>query len=115
MPVYDWSEVPREQLNPLFERQMIHSSRLTVARLRLLKGAVVPVHAHENEQVSLIESGRLKFVLDGKEVVVAGGQTLVIPSNVPHSAEALEDTVAIDLFSPPRADWIRGDDAYLRR
>jgi quercetin dioxygenase-like cupin family protein len=115
MPIYDWSQVKREQLTPLFERQMIHSSRLTIARLRLSKGTVVPTHAHENEQVSLIESGKIKFVLDGKEEILQGGQALVIPPNVPHSAEAIEDCVAIDIFSPPREDWIKGDDAYLRR
>jgi len=96
-------------------RQMVHTERLTVARLVLKKGAVVPEHRHENEQFSLIESGVFKFVLAGQEIILKGGQALHIPPNVPHSAEAIEDTLAIDIFNPPREDWIRGDDAYLRR
>lgn len=115
MPQYDWSKVPLEQLNPQMTRQMVHTERLTIARLGLKKGATVPEHRHENEQFSMIESGCLKFVLAGEVVVLPAGQALHIPPNVPHSAEALEDTLAIDVFSPPRQDWISGDDAYLRK
>ncbi len=88
---------------------------MTVARLYLRKGSSVPEHSHHNEQISMIEQGSLKFVIAGQETVVKAGQVLRIPPNVPHSAEALEDSVAVDLFSPPREDWIRGDDAYLRK
>jgi unsaturated pyranuronate lyase len=115
MQLYRWDKVKKEELNPLLFRQMIHSPALTVARLELRKGCAVPEHSHHNEQLSTVEKGRLKFVLAGKEVIVEAGETLVIPGHVPHSAEALEDTIAIDLFSPPREDWIRGDDAYLRK
>ena len=115
MKVYDWNTVPEEQLNPRLTRRAIHTGGMTVARLRLQREAAVPTHSHANEQVSMIESGALKFVLDGVEVVVRAGQVLHIPPHVPHSAEALEDTVAVDLFTPPREDWIRGDDAYLRK
>lgn len=115
MQVLDWNTIPKEQLNPLFTRQMIHTERLTVARLFLARGCTVPEHSHHNEQISTIESGRLKFNFPDEEVVVGPGQTICIPPNLPHSAEALEDCVAVDLFSPPREDWIRGNDAYLRK
>ncbi len=110
----DWNAVPAEQLTPLMSRQMVHTEHLTVARLVLKKGAKVPEHSHQNEQFSMIESGALKFVVDGRELVVRGGQSLALPGNVPHSAEAVEDTCATDIFTPPRQDWITGDDAYLR-
>jgi quercetin dioxygenase-like cupin family protein len=115
MQVYDWTNVETEQLTPLFARQMIHGETMTMARIYLKKGCVVPEHSHPNEQISTMEKGRLRFLLDGCEIVLAPGQSLQIPANVPHSAEALEDCVALDLFSPPREDWKRGDDAYLRK
>ena len=114
MQVYDWSSVPRENMSPLFSRQVIHADTMTVARVYLKKGCLVPMHSHHNEQISMMTEGRLKFVIDGKELVLNPGEALRIPPNVPHSAEALDDCVAIDLFSPPRGDWQRGDDAYLR-
>jgi quercetin dioxygenase-like cupin family protein len=113
--IYRWSEVPREQVNPLLKRQMIHGEAMTVARLEMRAGCAVPEHSHHNEQISMIESGRVRFVLAGKEMILTAGESLHIPANVPHSAEVLEDAVAVDLFSPPREDWIRGDDAYLRK
>ena len=112
---YDWSGIPKEQLNPLFARQVIHSDTMTVAKVYLKKGCIVPEHSHMNEQVCMLDQGALRFLLDGEEVVLHPGNSLQIPSGVPHSVEALEDSVATDLFSPPREDWIRGDDAYLRR
>ena len=115
MQLYDWSSIETEQLNPLFKRQCIHSDRMTVARIWLAKGCIVPEHRHENEQVSMIESGHLRFVLDGREQIVGPGEVLRIPPNLAHSAEALDDVVATDLFSPPREDWKSGTDHYLRR
>ncbi len=115
MELYDWSNVEKEQLNPLVARQVIHAEKLTVARIFLKKGAVVPEHHHENEQVTLLEQGRVRFTLDGEQRAVVAGQVLRIPPNAVHQVEALEDSVALDLFSPAREDWIRGDDAYLRR
>jgi quercetin dioxygenase-like cupin family protein len=114
MQVYDWSSIPREDMNPLFSRQVIHADTMTVARVYLKKGCLVPVHSHHNEQISMMMEGRLKFVIDGQEVVLNPGEALRIPPHVPHSAEALDDCIATDLFSPPRADWQTGDDAYLR-
>jgi quercetin dioxygenase-like cupin family protein len=86
-----------------------------LARLILRTGCVVPLHSHENEQITYILEGALKFFVEGKEVIVSAGEILVIPAHVPHSAEALEDTVDLDVFCPPRADWISGTDAYLRK
>ena len=115
MELYNWSSVEREKLNPLFERQCIHGENITVARIWLAKGCIVPLHSHHNEQISMIEQGRLRFVLDGKEQIVGPGEVLRIPPNLPHSAEALDDVIATDIFSPHREDWKNRTDAYLRR
>jgi quercetin dioxygenase-like cupin family protein len=114
MQHYNWDTLTEELLNPLIGRKMIHGQTMTVARIRLRKGAVVPLHSHPNEQISMVESGALRFVISGEERVVHAGDALVIPPDAPHLVEALEDSLAVDLFSPPREDWIRGDDAYLR-
>jgi quercetin dioxygenase-like cupin family protein len=112
--IYNWSHVAEEELNPLVSRRVIHGHTVTVARFRLRKGAVVPLHSHINEQVSMVEAGRLRFVVDGEERIVTAGDAVAIPPNAPHMVEALEDSVAMDLFSPVREDWMRGEDAYLR-
>lgn len=114
MQLYDWNQVEKEQMSPVLVRQVIHGDNITVARLYLRKGCSVPEHSHHNEQISMIEQGALKFVIGGVEKVVKTGEVMRIPPHVPHSAEALEDSIAVDLFSPVREDWIRGDDAYLR-
>lgn len=95
-------------------RQTFHSERLTVARLRLGKGSIVARHSHMNEQVTLLEAGKLRFLFDDGERILSAGEVMQIAPDEPHSVEALEDSVAIDLFAPTRADWISGDDAYLR-
>ena len=110
-----WDNVPVEPLNPLLSRQMVVGTNIMVARVLLKKGSVVPTHHHYNEQVAYIESGALQFTLEGKEVTVRAGECLCIPPNVPHSAVALEDTVDIDYFNPPREDWLNKTDDYLRR
>ena len=110
-----WDDVEREIMNPLLERQLIVGQDVMLARLLLRKGCIVPLHSHINEQLSMIFSGALKFWIDGKEVVVRGGEVLTIPPNMPHQAEALEDTTGIDVFHPPRADWINKTDSYLRK
>ena len=112
--LYNWSQIPEEQLNDLVARQMIHGETMTIARIHLRKGAVVPLHQHPNEQIRMVEHGRLRFVIAGQERIVQGGDMIAIPPNAPHLVEALEDSLATDLFSPIREDWIRGDDAYLR-
>jgi len=111
---YNWNLLEEEALNPLLGRKMIHGKNTTVARISLRKGAVVPTHSHPNEQISMIESGALRWVIAGEERVLRAGDAVVIPPDAPHMVEALEDSIAVDLFSPPREDWIRGDDAYLR-
>jgi quercetin dioxygenase-like cupin family protein len=115
MQLYGWETIEKERLNPHFERQVIHGETVTMARVFMAKGCLVPTHSHVNEQLSLIEQGALKFLLEGKELVVKAGEILQIPPNVPHSAEALEDTVGIDFFAPVRQDWRDGTDAYLRK
>ena len=114
MTLYRWNEIDKERLNPRLERQAIHGERMTVARIFLEKGVLVPSHAHENEQISLVIEGKLLFHIDGEEQIVEAGTVVMIPPGAPHFVEALEDSVAIDLFSPVREDWRRGDDAYLR-
>lgn len=114
MQLYDWSRIEQEQLNPLMARQVIHGKKLTIGRLFLKKGAVVPVHSHPHEQITLLEQGRLLFTIDGREQELQAGQALEIPPDAPHQVEALEDSVAVDIFAPVREDWLRGDDAYLR-
>jgi quercetin dioxygenase-like cupin family protein len=102
-------------MNPLLMRQVIHGEKITVARIELSKGCVVPEHAHGNEQLTVLQKGRLRFHLSGEEVILEAGGVLHIPCNAPHDVLALEDSVAVDVFSPTREDWRRGDDAYLRR
>jgi quercetin dioxygenase-like cupin family protein len=111
-----FAEIPVDHMNPLLDRQYIHGEQSMLARILLRKGAIVPEHSHENEQISYILEGALKFVLgDGRTITVRAGEVLVIPPNLPHSAEALEDTIDLDVFTPPRADWINGTDNYLRK
>jgi quercetin dioxygenase-like cupin family protein len=109
-----WNSVELEQLNPLLQRQFVVGRDIMVARVLMKKGCVVPEHQHINEQVTYILDGALKFWIDGKEIVVNAGEVLTIPSNMPHKAEALADTVDLDVFSPPRRDWMEKDDRYLR-
>jgi quercetin dioxygenase-like cupin family protein len=115
MELYDWNQLPGEPMNPLITRRMIHTAHMTIARIDLKKGAVVPEHSHVNEQVCTVGRGALQFTLEGRDQVILPSQSLVIPPNVPHSVVALEDSVATDIFSPVRQDWIDGDDAYLRK
>lgn len=115
MKLHVWDRIDREQLSPTLSRQVIHTDKLTVARLYLTKGAVVPRHNHVNEQVTLLQKGKLLFRTDDGDHILESGQAMQIPPNMPHMVEALEDSEAVDLFSPVREDWLRGDDAYLRR
>jgi quercetin dioxygenase-like cupin family protein len=112
--LHRWNEIEPELMNPLVTRQYVTGTHTMLARLVLRKGAYVPLHQHFNEQVSHVVAGSLKFVLEGKEVTVRAGEILCIPPSVPHEVTALEDSVALDIFTPPRQDWIDGDDAYLR-
>ncbi|HEY1948764.1 MAG TPA: cupin domain-containing protein [Bryobacteraceae bacterium] len=109
-----WSDVPTEAMNPLLDRQFVVGNQIMISRLTLKKGSIVPEHSHYHEQVSQVLSGSLQFHIDGKEVVVRAGELLFIPPHVPHSVLTLEDSVAVDTFTPPREDWINKTDQYLR-
>ncbi len=110
-----WDSVELEDLNPLLQRHFVVGKNVMLARVLLKKGCIVPEHSHHNEQITYILEGALKFWIDGKEIVVKAGEVLTIPPDMPHKAEALVDTVDLDVFNPPRADWINKTDQYLRR
>ena len=114
MNVVSWSNVSEDTLIDGIKRRIVTGEKAMLGLLFFPKGAKVPAHTHESEQITNVLNGALKFVIDGKEFVVRTGETLVIPSNVEHSAEALEETDEIDTFSPIRNDWLDGSDAYLR-
>lgn len=101
-------------MNSLVTRQYVVGTNTMLARLVLKRGAHVPLHQHMHEQISHVVAGSLTFLLEGKEAIVRAGEVLCIPPHVPHEVFALEDSVALDIFNPPRQDWIDGDDAYLR-
>ncbi len=115
---YRWEDMPREKVTDMLDRRLITCDRMMLAHVYLKKGCVVPKHSHENEQLTYILEGALRFWLgeDGtEEVVVHAGEVLHLPSMLPHKAEALEDTLDVDIFSPPREDWLQKTDHYLRR
>ena len=115
--LHSWQAMPQEELSPQIGRKMIVGERMMLAQIFLKKGTVVPRHAHENEQITYILEGALRFHLGAageQEVIVRAGEVLTIPSNLPHTAEALEDTLDVDIFDPPRQDWLSGTDGYLR-
>lgn len=115
---YRWDSMKKERVSDMLERRLITGDRMMLAHVYLKKGCIVPKHSHENEQLTYILEGALKFKIgeDGaEEIVVNAGEVLLIPSNVPHMAEALEETLDVDVFSPPRQDWLDKKDDYLRR
>ena len=113
-----WDDIPKERMTDVIERRFVTAERIMLAQVFLMKGAVVQRHTHESEQVTYIVEGALRLWLGSEgaeeEFTVRAGEVLTIPSNVPHRAEALEDTLDVDVFSPPRQDWLEGTDAYLR-
>jgi quercetin dioxygenase-like cupin family protein len=116
MPVASpWEKYETEKLSPVITRNMASGEDATIARVLIARGGIVPRHSHRSEQYTMVLSGALKFFFDDGETVVHPGEILLIPADVPHSAEALEDTVDIDFFAPRREDWINKDDSYLRR
>ena len=115
---YRWDDMPKEQVTEQLQRRLITADRMMLAHVYLKKGCVVPKHSHHNEQLAYILDGALKFWIgedESKEVIVRAGEVLVIPANVLHKAEALEDTLDVDIFSPPREDWLNKTDDYLRQ
>ncbi len=116
--LYRWEEMPKERVTDLLERRLITGERMMLAHVYLQKGCIVPKHSHENEQITYILEGALHFWIgedEQQEVIVRAGEVLHIPSHVPHKAEALEDTLDVDIFSPPRQDWLDKTDDYLRQ
>ena len=114
---YRWDQLPLEQVNERLSRRLITGDQLMLTHVYLTKGCVVPKHSHINEQLTYILEGALKFLVgdDGEEIVVRAGEVLHLPGNLPHEAHALEDTLDVDIFYPPREDWLKKTDAYLRR
>jgi len=113
-----WDRIPEESLKGTITRRLITGERMMIAHVYLKKGDDVPRHSHENEQLTYVLQGALHFWLgphDERELTVRAGEVLVIPSHVPHRALAMEDTLDVDVFSPPRQDWLSGTDAYLRK
>ena len=114
MKVHSWDSVEHEELTPDTARRVIHSGRMTTALIYLKKGAVIPRHSHDNEQMSHCLEGKLRFEFDSETHDVSAGQIMEIPSEAPHRVTALEDSIAMDVFAPVRDDWVSGDDSYLR-
>ncbi len=106
MQLYTWESLKKIALDEKISLRLVTGEKAMVARISLAKGAVVPRHQHESEQLSYIVEGALKFELEGREVTVRKGEVLLVPSNVPHGAVALEDTLNLEIFSPPRPDWL---------
>ena len=115
MELFAWESVLKEQMNPHIWRKVVNGERMTVAQISIAKGGVVPVHQHDNEQMSYVLEGALKFEIDGREVIVRKGEILHIPSNMPHGVVALEDAINLEIFVPVRQDWMTGRDDYLRK
>ncbi|MCH7716370.1 MAG: cupin domain-containing protein [Gemmatimonadetes bacterium] len=116
--LFRWDDIPRERVTDEIDRKLITGNRIMLAHVFLNKGSVVPMHSHENEQMTYLLGGALKFWIgteDAVPIVVREGEVLHIPPNVPHKAEALEDTFDVDIFSPPRQDWLDGTDTYFHR
>jgi len=115
---FTWKEMPKEPVTEVIDRRVITGERVMLAHVYLQKGSIVPMHQHENEQLTYILEGGLRFWIeteDADPIEVRAGQVLTIPPNVPHKAEALEDTCDVDVFSPPRQDWLDGTDTYFRQ
>jgi quercetin dioxygenase-like cupin family protein len=115
--LHRWDDLPRERLNSHLDRRLITGSNMMIAHVYFKKGGEVPMHSHHNEQITYVLEGALKFLLgeaQDEEVIVRAGEVLTIPPHLPHSAVALEDTLDVDIFNPPREDWLDGSDAYLR-
>jgi len=115
MELFSWEAVKKEVLNDKLARKVISGEKITIAQIFLAKDGVVPLHHHENEQISSGVTGAMRFEIEGKEIVLRAGDVLVIPPNIPHRVVALEDSQALDVFSPIRIDWLTGKDDYLRR
>lgn len=115
---FRWSDIPEERVTDAISRKLITGDGMMIAHVYLKKDALVPQHSHHNEQITYILSGALHFTIGAdrsQEVIVREGEVLHIPSNVPHEARALEDTLDVDVFNPPRQDWLDKTDSYFQK
>jgi len=112
--LHRWDDVPTQELAPGVHRRFLTAARMTIARFALQRGAVVPAHSHDHEQVSYVVSGALRFTVAGEDILVRAGEALQIPSWAEHSVHVVEDTEVIDVFSPVRQDWVDGTDGYFK-
>ncbi|MBA2260788.1 MAG: cupin domain-containing protein [Acidobacteria bacterium] len=115
MKLHRWDEIELDKVTEMISRKVVTGEREMLAQIYLKKGALVPMHSHESEQMTYVLQGALKFLIGGEEITVREGEVLHIPSRVEHQAEALDDTFELDLFSPIRQDWLDGTDAYFHR
>ena len=113
--LYRWDEIALEKVTEMLTRKIVTGEREMLAQIYLKRGALVPMHSHESEQMTYILSGALRFLIGGEEITVREGEVLHIPSWLPHQAEALEDTFELDIFSPIRHDWLNGTDDYFHK
>ncbi len=111
---FRWDDIPHEHLSESLSRKIITGDRTMIAHIFLKKGCVVPAHSHDNEQMTYIISGSLRFTVNGRQILLKAGDVMHIPSKVVHAAVAVEDTLDMDVFTPPRQDWLDNTDAYLR-
>ena len=109
-----WSEVPKEHVTPTIARQIVTGDQAMTGMITLQKGSYVPKHSHESEQLTYVFEGALRFLIEGREIMVSAGEILVIPAWVEHEATAVEPTVELDIFSPIRRDWLDGTDTYFQ-
>jgi quercetin dioxygenase-like cupin family protein len=109
--VHRWDEIALEKITEMISQKIVAGEREMLAQIYLKRGALVPMHSHDSEQMTYILQGALKVMVGGEEVTVREGEVLHIPSGVRHQAEALEDTFELDVFSPVREDWLKGNDA----
>ena len=113
--LHRWDEIALEKVTEMISRKIVSGEREMLAQIYLKRGALVPIHAHDSEQMTYILQGSLRFLVDGEEIIVREGEVLHIPSRLPHQAEALEDTLEMDVFSPIRQDWLNHTDDYFHR
>lgn len=114
----NWKDIPVEQVNTKMKRQFIHGEKVMIAKMEFEDGFEVPWHSHENEQITEVQEGVLRFWFDDNEndfVDLSSGEVIVIPANRRHKALMIGRVVETDTFAPPRQDWIDGSDSYLRK
>ena len=113
--LHRWDEIALEKVTEMISRKIVTGEREMLAQIYLKRGALVPMHSHESEQMTYVLQGALKFLIDGEEITVREGEVLHIPSWVAHQAEALEDTFELDVFSPIRQDWLDRHRTYFHK